>query len=68
MGTDRILGEQKSQGTFLSFRNLKSNRQAITLFSNKEAIEVVTMPDYEAIAREFDEALELEKVHPPIKV
>jgi type I restriction enzyme R subunit len=29
------------------------------LFSNKEAIEVVTMPAYEAIAEKFDEALEL---------
>jgi type I restriction enzyme R subunit len=32
------------------------------LFSNKEAIEVVTMPDYEAIAEKFDEALELLRV------
>lgn len=56
--TNRILGEQKSQGNILSFRNLKkATDDAITLFSNKEAIEVVTMPDYENIAEKFDEAL-----------
>jgi type I restriction enzyme R subunit len=58
--TNRILGEQKSQGNILSFRNLKkATDDAITLFSNKEAIEVVTMPAYEAIAEKFDQALEL---------
>lgn len=58
--TNRILGEQKSQGNILSFRNLKKvTDDAITLFSNKEAIEVVTMPDYEKIAEKFDEALKL---------
>jgi len=56
--TNRILGEQKSQGNILCFRNLKkATDEAITLFSNKDAIEVVTMPDYEAIAEKFDEAL-----------
>lgn len=56
--TNRILGEQKSQGNILSFRNLKkATDDAITLFSNKDAIEVVTMPDYEKIAEKFDEAL-----------
>ncbi|MCM4150024.1 type I restriction endonuclease subunit R [Arenibacter sp. N53] len=56
--TNRILGEQKSQGNILCFRNLKNaTDDAITLFSNKDAIEVVIMPDYEAIAEKFDEAL-----------
>jgi type I restriction enzyme R subunit len=56
--TNRILGEQKSQGNILCFRNLKkATDEAITLFSNKDAIEVVTMPDFEAIAEKFDEAL-----------
>jgi type I restriction enzyme R subunit len=56
--TNRILGEQKSQGNILCFRNLKNaTDDAITLFSNKDAIEVVTMPDYKAIAEKFDEAL-----------
>ena len=55
--TNRILGEQKSQGNILCFRNLKkATDEAITLFSNKEAIEVVVMPGYEDIAKKFDEA------------
>jgi type I restriction enzyme R subunit len=56
--TNRILGEQKSQGNILAFRNLKkATDDAITLFSNKDAIEVVTMPEYDVIASKFDEAL-----------
>ena len=57
--TNRILGEQKSQGNILCFRNLKkATDEAITLFSNKDAIETVVMPDYEVIAEKFDRALE----------
>ena len=60
--TNRILGEQKSQGNILCFRNLKkATDDAITLFSNKDAIEVVTMPSYEDIAEKFDEALKVLK-------
>ncbi|MRX63718.1 type I restriction endonuclease subunit R [Maribacter luteus] len=56
--TNRILGEQKSQGNILCFRNLKkATDDAITLFSNKDAIETVVMPDYGVIANKFDEAL-----------
>lgn len=64
--TNRILGEQKSQGNILCFRNLKkATDDAITLFSNKDAIEVVVMPEYEDIAKKFDEALEgLKEVAP----
>ncbi|MBE8723381.1 type I restriction endonuclease subunit R [Flavobacterium hungaricum] len=64
--TNRILGEQKSQGNILAFRNLKkATDDAITLFSNKEAIEVVTMPSYEDIAKKFEEALKfLRKITP----
>jgi type I restriction enzyme, R subunit len=56
--TNRILGEQKSQGNILSFRNLKeATDKAITLFSNKDAIEVILLPSVEVIAVKFDEAL-----------
>jgi len=56
--TNRILSEQKSQGNILCFRNLKkATDEAITLFSNKEAIEDIIVPPYEAIAQKFDEAL-----------
>ncbi len=56
--TNRILGEQKSQGNILCFRNLKkATDDAITLFSNKEAIEEIILPPYHVIAAKFDEAL-----------
>jgi type I restriction enzyme R subunit len=46
--TNRILNEQKSQGNIIVFRNLKNaTDQAITLFSNKEAIDVIIMKPYE---------------------
>lgn len=57
--TNRILGEKKSQGNILAFRNLKDATDgAITLFSNKEAIEEIIIPPFEAIAKRFDEALQ----------
>jgi len=56
--TNRILGEQKSQGNILCFRNLKkATDDAITLFSNKEAIEDIILPPYPVIAAKFQEAL-----------
>ena len=56
--TNRILGEQKSQGNILCFRNLKkATDEAITLFSNKDAIEDIILPPYESIAAKFKEAL-----------
>ena len=64
--TNRTLGEQKSQGNILSFRNLKdATDTAITLFSNKEAIEEVVLPPYSVIAKKFKEALDnLYKIAP----
>lgn len=57
--TNRILGEKKSQGNILCFRNLKkATDEAITLFSNKDAIEEVILPPYELVAKKFDDALE----------
>jgi type I restriction enzyme R subunit len=56
--TNRIIGEKKSQGNILAFRNLKeATDKAITLFSNKEAIEEIILPPYEKVAEKFDEAL-----------
>lgn len=55
--TNRILNEQKSQGNIVVFRNLKNRTdEAITLFSNKEAIEVIIMKPYEDYSARFDEA------------
>jgi len=57
--TNRILNEQKSQGNIVAFRNLKNRTDdAITLFSNKEAIEVIIMKPYEDYTAKFDEAFE----------
>ena len=55
--TNRIINEQKSQGNIVVFRNLKKvTDQAITLFSNKEAIDVIIMKPYEDYVQKFDEA------------
>ncbi len=52
--TNRILGEQKSQGNILCFRNLKkATDEAITLFSNKEAIEEIILPPYEVYCKKI---------------
>lgn len=57
--TNRILNEQKSQGNIVAFRNLKNRTdEAITLFSNKEAIEVIIMKPYEDYTLKFDEAFD----------
>lgn len=55
--TNRILNEQKSQGNIVVFRNLKkATDEAITLFSNKEAIDVIIMKPYEDYVKKFNEA------------
>jgi type I restriction enzyme, R subunit len=55
--TNRILGEKKSHGNILCFRNLKdATDEAITLFSNKDAKEVIIIPPYEEYVREFSKA------------
>lgn len=66
--TNRILNEQKSQGNIVVFRNLKkATDQAITLFSNKEAIEVIVMKPYEAYVKKYNEAfIELLKIAPTV--
>lgn len=57
--TNRIINEQKSQGNIVAFRNLKDRTdEAITLFSNKDAIEVIIMKPYEDYTVKFDKAFE----------
>ncbi len=52
--TNRILDERKSQGNIVCFRNLKTaTDEAITLFSNKNAIDTVLMLPYEDYLKEF---------------
>jgi type I restriction enzyme R subunit len=64
--TNRILDERKSQGNIVVFRNLKhATDDAVALFSNKDAQEIIFMQPYEAYLRQFKEALnELLKLTP----
>jgi len=64
--TNRILNEQKSQGNIVAFRNLKNaTDEAITLFSNKDAIDVIIMKPYEDYVKKFNEAInELLRITP----
>jgi len=54
--TNRIINEQKSQGNIVCFRNLKKNTDdAIALFSNKNAKEIIVMEPYEDYVVKFNE-------------
>lgn len=56
--TNRILNEQKSQGNIVCFRNLKkATDEAIALFSNKNAKDIILMKSYEEYVEKFIEAL-----------
>jgi type I restriction enzyme R subunit len=63
-----VLNEQKSQGNIVVFRNLKNaTDEAITLFSNKEAIDVIIMKPYEDYTQKFNDAYaELIKLTPTV--
>jgi type I restriction enzyme R subunit len=55
--TNRILNELKSQGNIVVFRNLKNaTDEAITLFSNKDAIEEIIMKPYDDYVLAFNDA------------
>ncbi len=66
--TNRILNEQKSQGNIIVFRNLKkATDEAITLFSNKEAIDEIIMKPYEDYVKKFNDAfIDLLKIVPTV--
>jgi len=52
--TNRILNEKKSQGNIVCFRNLKKQTDdAITLFSNKDAKDIILMLPYEEYVKKF---------------
>lgn len=56
--TNRILNEVKSYGNIVVFRNLKqATDDAIALFSNPEAKDIILMAPYEVYVRKFNEAL-----------
>lgn len=57
--TNRILNEKKSYGNVLCFRNLKKRTdEAITLFSNKDAVETVLMKNYDEYVVDFNRYVE----------
>lgn len=64
--TNRILDERKSQGNIVVFRNLKkATDDAIALFSNKNAQEIIFMKPYDEYLEAFNTALnELQKITP----
>jgi len=66
--TNRILNEQKSQGNIVVFRNLKqATDDAITLFSNKDAKDIIIMQPYEDYVKKFSQAfIELLKIAPTV--
>ena len=56
--TNRTNGALKTQGNIVCFRNLKEKTdEAITLFSNKEAIAEIIMKPYRSYVEEFNEAV-----------
>lgn len=67
--TNRILNEQKSQGNIVCFRNLKkATDEAIALFSNKNAKEIILMQSYEEYVEKFVEALKnLKSIVPDVE-
>lgn len=56
--TNRIMGQKKSQGNVVCFRNLKpATDKAIELFANKNAIEDIILAPYEDYTKRFAEAV-----------
>jgi type I restriction enzyme R subunit len=66
--TNRILNEQKSQGNIVVFRNLKkATDDAIALFSNKDAKDMIIIAPYEEYVLKFTQAfIELLKITPTV--
>lgn len=57
--TNRILNEVKSQGNIVVFRNLKqATDDAVALFSNKQANEIIFIEPYENYIKRFKVALD----------
>ncbi|MHA6249651.1 type I restriction endonuclease subunit R, EcoR124 family [Pontibacter sp. CAU 1760] len=66
--TNRLYTEQKSQGNIVVFRNLKqATDDAIALFSNKDAKDIILMEPYEDYVAKFNIAFaELLKIAPTV--
>ena len=56
--TNRTMGQKKSQGNVVCFRNLKpATDKAIELFANKDANEEIILAPYENYVSKFEEAV-----------
>ena len=56
--TNRILNDKKSQGNIIVFRNLKKNTdEAVQLYSDKDAQEIIFRAPYEDQVQTFNQAL-----------
>ncbi|QUH24210.1 type I restriction endonuclease subunit R [Methanobacterium alkalithermotolerans] len=56
--TNRLLNEKKKQGNIVCFRNLKKfTDDAIRLYSDEDAAEVVLMKTYDEYVKDFNEVL-----------
>lgn len=56
--TNRIVNEKKSQGNIICFRNLKKNTDdAIALFSNRDAKDIILMDTYENYLLKFNQGI-----------
>jgi type I restriction enzyme R subunit len=66
--TNRTMGELKSQGNIVVFRNLKNaTDEAIALFSNKEAVEDIIIQPYEVYVEKFNKGfIELLQITPTL--
>ena len=57
--TNRIMGQKKSHGYIVCFRNLKkATDEAVQMFSNKTPVEEILLEPYEDYVKKFGEALE----------
>jgi type I restriction enzyme R subunit len=67
--TNRIIGELKSQGNIVCFRNLKKNTdEAVALFSNKNAKEEIFLEPYVTYVEQFNKSLaKLLKIVPTVE-
>lgn len=66
--TNRVVGNKKTQGNIVVFRNLKkATDEAIALFSDKNAKDIIIMQPYENYVEKFNAALEhLKNIAPTI--
>lgn len=66
--TNRILNTEKSHGNIVCFRNLKkATDEALKLYSNKDAKEIVFMEPYEDYVKKFNEQFnKLKEIAPTV--